>query len=234
MFQASILTLFMASVVLADSAISQISSRQSDDVAYLYSSIEAARTGTTFETDFNAWELALETPNMTDFDNLRGFDITRPYLQRNQSMWDYSMRLNIVADYPLPLDATEGDGPRFTTMTSVWLSVPRQLEMDDRKGIPRRIDPSWNPCFGYFYFDHDLDPADDLGDREEPCSGYLSDSEECVNDIKEWLAKEFQANDACPFQDDQASVKLPDSCEKVTDSELVTFLGKYLYRRFSR
>lgn len=235
MLESSILTLFTASAILADSVIPQIGPRQRDDVVYLYSSVEAARDGTTFETDFNTWESAVKTPNMTAFDDLRGPDITKSYLERNQSMWDYSMDLSIVADYPLPLDAREGNDPRFTTITSVWLTVPRQLE--GRQGIPRSIDPSWNPCFGYFYFDHDLDPADDFGDLEEPCSGYLSNnSQQCVDNITAWLAEEFQANDACPFQNDDnlASDKLPDSCEKVTDSQLVTFLGKYLRERLPR
>ena len=70
---------------------------------------------------------------------------------------------------------------------------------------------------------------DDLGESREPCAGYLSDGEECVNYLEAWLAEEIQANDACPFQDDPASAKLPDSCEKVTDSELFMFRRKYLH-----
>lgn len=218
----------MASAVLASAAIPQIVPRQSDNITVLYSSVEAAREGTTFETNRDRFESAHDTPNMTDTNNLLGFDITKPYGDRDQSTEVFAMRLGLVADYPLSPEVTEGEESRFTHLTSVWVRAPPEIAEPDREGIPREIDASWNPCFGYFYFDHDLDPADDLGDLDATCLGYLSDGEECINDIETWLAEEFQANDACPFQDDQASVKLPDSCEKVTNSELVTFLGTYL------
>lgn len=212
-----------ASAVLASSGISP---RQNNDVPKLYSSVEAAQEGTTFETDLDEWDSALDTPNMTDFGNLLGFDITKPYGDREESRsYQYHLNMNIIADYPV--DSTEDDDPRFTTMTNVWMIVHPDIEADNKTGGPESIDPSWNLCFGYFFFDHDLDPVDDLGDKEEPCWGWLSDREECVNDIEAWLAEEFQANNACPFQEDQASVKLPDSCEKVTDSELVLVRGKH-------
>lgn len=226
MFQPRLRTLFLASAVLASSAIHHIGPRQRDDVAYLYSSIEMAREGTTFETNLDDWESAVEARNMTDWDNLLGFDITKPYLDRDQSrVSQFPMRLNIVSDYPLPAD---GD-TRFTTITSVSISAPPEIKAGNNTGTPRSIDPSWNLCFGYFYFDHDLDPVEDLGDSGEPCAGYLSDGEECVDDIEAWLAEEFQANNGCPFQDDPASAKLPESCEKVTSSELVMFRSKYLH-----